>query len=64
MIKQLQERKKALKSVRKRLDGNAPLHTEDGVLHMRCLAMLVVTEMQLESLQKDNEKDRTAMRPR
>ncbi len=62
MIKQLQERKKALQSVRKRLDSNAPFHTKDGLRHMRCLALLVMTELQLEKLQ-EKAKDRTAMRP-
>ncbi|OUS74855.1 hypothetical protein B1748_19935 [Paenibacillus sp. MY03] len=51
MIKQLQERKKALQSVRKRLDGNAPLHSKDGLRYMRCLAKLVMTDMQIEQLQ-------------
>lgn len=64
MIKQLQERKKALQSVRKHLDSKAPLHTKNRLRHMRCLAMLVMTEMQLERLQKGETKDHTAMWPR
>ncbi len=56
MIKQLLERKMALQSVRKHLDGNAPLHTKDGLRHLRCLTMLVCTEMQIEAL-KDMQKD-------
>lgn len=58
MIRQLQERKKALQSVRKRLDGKASLRTEDGMRYVRCLALLAMTEMQIEELQ-GKAKDRT-----
>lgn len=51
MTKQLQERKEALQSVRKRLNGKASLRTEEGRQYIRCLAMLVGTEMQLKEHQ-------------
>ncbi|RJE90719.1 hypothetical protein D3P07_01030 [Paenibacillus sp. 1011MAR3C5] len=51
MIKQLQERKTALQSVKNRLNGKASLKSEDGHKYLRCLAMLVSTEMQIEELQ-------------
>lgn len=62
MIDQLQERKRALQSLRKRLKGDVSLRTDEGRQYIRCLALLVSTEMQIEKLQ-GNEKDRTAMRP-
>ncbi|WP_053375544.1 hypothetical protein [Paenibacillus sp. FJAT-27812] len=58
MIKQLRERKEALQSVRKRLDGKASLRTHEGRQYIRCLAMLVSTEMQIEGVH-GKEKDRT-----
>ncbi len=51
MNKQLQKRKKALQSVRKRLNEQASLRTVEGRQYIRCLAMLVITEMQLKELQ-------------
>ncbi|MUG85709.1 hypothetical protein GNP92_05000 [Paenibacillus timonensis] len=51
MIKQLRQRKEALKSVRKHLDGRALLRTDEGRQYIRCLAMLVSTEMQIEELE-------------
>ena len=51
MVKQLQERKKALQSVRKRLDGQASLRTDMGRQYVRCLALLTMTEMQIKELQ-------------
>ncbi|WP_281885843.1 hypothetical protein [Paenibacillus sp. YYML68] len=56
MTKQLKERKKALQSVRKRLHDNASLRSDEGRQYIRCLAMLVTTEMQIEehqSMKKD-----------
>lgn len=47
----LQERKDALQSVRKSLDGKASLKTEEGRQYICCLAMLVSTEMQIDELQ-------------
>lgn len=58
MIKQLQERKDALQSVRKRLNGKASMRTEEGRLYIRCLSMLVSTEIQIAELQ-GKAKDRT-----
>jgi len=51
MIKQLKERKLALQSVRERLNGTASLRTQKSRQYLRCLAMLVSTEMQIEELQ-------------
>jgi len=51
MTKQLHERKQALQSVRKHLDGNASLKSVKGRRYLRCLALLVSTEMQIEELQ-------------
>ncbi|AWP26350.1 hypothetical protein [Paenibacillus sp. Cedars] len=56
MTKQLQERKEALQSVRKSLNGKASLRSEEGKQYIRCLVMLVGTEMQLKELQ-DMKKD-------
>lgn len=55
MIKQLHERKEALQSVRKHLNGKASLRTHEGRQYIRCLVMLVSTEKQIEELQ-GNEK--------
>lgn len=51
VTKQLQERKEALQSVRKRLNNKVSLKTDEGRQYIRCLAMLVSTEMQIEELQ-------------
>jgi hypothetical protein len=50
-MKQLREHKAALQSVRKRLEGKESMRTENGRQYIRCLAMLVKTEMQIEELQ-------------
>lgn len=63
MLKKLKERKDALQSARMHLNGKASLRTDEGRQYIRCLAMLVSTEMQIEELQ-GKAKDRTAMRPR
>jgi len=55
MIKQLRERREALQSVRKHLNSNASLRNNEGMQYIRCLAMLVSTEMQIEEME-DNEK--------
>lgn len=58
MMEQLQERKRALQSLRKRLKGDVSLGSDEGRQYIRCLAMLVSTEMKIEELQ-GKEKDRT-----
>jgi len=62
MIKQFQERKEALQSVRMRLNSKASLRTEEGMQYVRCLALLAITEMQIEELQ-GKAKGRSAKRP-
>lgn len=51
MLKQLREHKDALQSVRNRLNGKALLRTEEGRQYIRCLALLVSAEMQIEELE-------------
>lgn len=63
MIKQLQGRKSALQSVMKRMSSKPSLRIEEGIQYIRCLALLLNIEMQIEEIQI-NEKDRNAMRPR
>lgn len=62
MTQQLKERKEALQIVRKRMDGNSSLRTDEGRQYLRCLALLVSTEMQIEELE-GKAKDRSAKRP-
>ncbi|CAM3830678.1 Transposase [Paenibacillus lactis] len=51
MIKQLQERKDALQGLRKLLNRNTSLRTQEGRQYIHCLVLLVSTEMQIEKLQ-------------
>jgi len=51
MSKQLRERRKALQSVKMRLNSKASLRTPEGMQYVRCLALLAMTEMQIEELQ-------------
>jgi hypothetical protein len=55
MMEQLQDRKRALQSLRKRLNGDASLRTDEGRQYIRCLALLAMTEIQIKELQ-GNEK--------
>jgi hypothetical protein len=56
MINELQERKEALQRVRKRLNGKASLRTKAGMQYVRCLALLAMTEMQIEELQGNKKR--------
>ena len=51
LVNKLRKRKEALQSARNRLNSGASLRTDEGRQYIRCLAMLVSTEMQIEELQ-------------
>lgn len=51
-VEQLIQRREQLQSVKATLNRNAPLNTAEGMTYMKYLALLAMTEMQLEKKEK------------
>ncbi|MUG67290.1 Uncharacterised protein [Chlamydia abortus] len=52
-LQTLRKQKQFWKSVKRMLDKDAPMHTEEGMQYARVLTKLVLIELEIEQIEKE-----------
>jgi len=52
-LQKLQEQKQFWLSVKRTMDKDAPMHTEEGMQYARVLTKLVLIELEIEQIEKE-----------